>query len=120
MKLLKSSSKTFRRFRSSVANDVFKPIYGSFVPVLKGEKFSLRILVSYKRVLSFIHIHIGDLNTESFIHLSFVVGSSRLIIQLWKVLLKVGEVASHQESIRRKRSMALLGYSYSTMLRIQM
>lgn len=32
--------------RSSVANDVHKNIYGSFVPVLKDEKLFVRILVS--------------------------------------------------------------------------
>lgn len=48
------------RFRSSVANDVFKPIYGSSVPVLEDEKLSLRILVISKtRVSSFIHSHIN-------------------------------------------------------------
>lgn len=31
--------------RSSQANDVRKQIFGSVVPVLKGEKFSLRMLV---------------------------------------------------------------------------
>nr|KYP55399.1 Acid beta-fructofuranosidase [Cajanus cajan] len=39
--------------RSSVANDVHKQIYGSIVPVLKGEKFSLRILVDHSIVESF-------------------------------------------------------------------
>jgi beta-fructofuranosidase len=29
-----------------VANDVRKEIYGSYVPVLEGEKLSVRILVS--------------------------------------------------------------------------
>lgn len=28
-----------------MANDVVKPVYGSFVPVLKGEKLTMRILV---------------------------------------------------------------------------
>ncbi|XP_065857968.1 acid beta-fructofuranosidase [Euphorbia lathyris] len=39
--------------RSSVANDVNKQIYGSYVPVLKGEKFSLRILVDHSIIESF-------------------------------------------------------------------
>ncbi|NP_001284386.1 acid beta-fructofuranosidase-like [Cucumis melo] len=39
--------------RSSEANDVFKPIYGSYVPVLEDEKFSLRILVDHSVVESF-------------------------------------------------------------------
>lgn len=33
-------------FRSSEATDVSKAIYGSSVPVLKGEKLSMRILVT--------------------------------------------------------------------------
>lgn len=45
---MNSKVKRFRCFRSSEANDVFKPIYGSYVPVLEDEKFSLRILVSSK------------------------------------------------------------------------
>lgn len=32
--------------RSSLATDVDKKIFGSFVPVLKDEKLSVRILVS--------------------------------------------------------------------------
>lgn len=39
--------------RSSVANDVNKQIYGSFVPVLKDEKLSVRILVDHSLVESF-------------------------------------------------------------------
>lgn len=33
-------------FRSTAAPDVLKRMYGSVVPVLAGEKFSVRILVS--------------------------------------------------------------------------
>lgn len=33
-------------YRSSVATDVVKQVSGSYVPVLKGETLSLRILVS--------------------------------------------------------------------------
>ncbi|NP_001304253.1 acid beta-fructofuranosidase precursor [Vigna radiata] len=39
--------------RSSQANDVRKQIFGSVVPVLKGEKFSLRMLVDHSIVESF-------------------------------------------------------------------
>nr|AAM52062.1 vacuolar acid invertase PsI-1 [Pisum sativum] len=39
--------------RSSLANDVHKQIYGSVVPVLEGEKLSLRILVDHSIVESF-------------------------------------------------------------------
>ncbi|KAL5551113.1 hypothetical protein UlMin_001289 [Ulmus minor] len=39
--------------RSSVANDVNKQIFGSFVPVLKDEKLSVRILVDHSIVESF-------------------------------------------------------------------
>ncbi|AAG12569.1 beta-fructosidase [Arabidopsis thaliana] len=39
--------------RSSVANDVVKPIYGSVVPVLKGEKLTMRILVDHSIVEAF-------------------------------------------------------------------
>jgi beta-fructofuranosidase len=39
--------------RSSVANDVKKEIYGSYVPVLEGEKLSVRILVDHSIVESF-------------------------------------------------------------------
>ncbi|CAH1419985.1 unnamed protein product [Lactuca virosa] len=39
--------------RSSNANDVDKSIYGSIVPVLKGEKLSMRILVDHSIVESF-------------------------------------------------------------------
>ncbi|MED6167635.1 hypothetical protein PIB30_004859 [Stylosanthes scabra] len=39
--------------RSSVANDVVKKTFGSFVPVLEGEKFSVRILVDHSIVESF-------------------------------------------------------------------
>ncbi|KAK2356161.1 Glycosyl hydrolase family 32 protein [Trifolium repens] len=39
--------------RSSLANDVHKQIYGSIVPVLEGEKLSLRILVDHSIVESF-------------------------------------------------------------------
>lgn len=33
--------------RSTMANDVVKSVYGSFVPVLKEEKLTMRILVKY-------------------------------------------------------------------------
>ncbi|KAL3743225.1 hypothetical protein ACJRO7_018518 [Eucalyptus globulus] len=39
--------------RSSVATDVHKQVYGSFVPVLEGEKLSLRILVDHSIVETF-------------------------------------------------------------------
>ncbi|EEF29810.1 acid beta-fructofuranosidase [Ricinus communis] len=39
--------------RSSAANDVNKQIYGNFVPVLEGEKFSVRILVDHSIIESF-------------------------------------------------------------------
>ncbi|BAT75877.1 Acid beta-fructofuranosidase [Vigna angularis] len=39
--------------RSSQANDVRKQIFGSVVPVLKGEKFSIRMLVDHSIVESF-------------------------------------------------------------------
>ncbi|KAJ6942402.1 acid invertase [Populus alba x Populus x berolinensis] len=39
--------------RSSVANDDKKEIYGSYVPVLEGEKLSVRILVDHSIVESF-------------------------------------------------------------------
>ncbi|XP_061348202.1 acid beta-fructofuranosidase-like isoform X2 [Gastrolobium bilobum] len=39
--------------RSSLATDVHKQIYGSVVPVLEGEKLSLRILVDHSIVESF-------------------------------------------------------------------
>merc|ERR1712115_97663 len=39
--------------RSSVATDVNKLIYGSYVPVLEGEKFSVRILVDHSIIESF-------------------------------------------------------------------
>ncbi|XVF52666.1 hypothetical protein PTKIN_Ptkin05aG0036800 [Pterospermum kingtungense] len=39
--------------RSSAASDVSKQIYGSFVPVLEGEKLSLRILVDHSIIESF-------------------------------------------------------------------
>ncbi|KAJ1416028.1 Glycosyl hydrolase family 32, N-terminal [Sesbania bispinosa] len=39
--------------RSSLATDVDKKIFGSFVPVLKGEKLSVRILVDHSIVESF-------------------------------------------------------------------
>ncbi|KAJ8764190.1 hypothetical protein K2173_005370 [Erythroxylum novogranatense] len=39
--------------RSSIANDVNKHIYGSYVPVLEGEKFSMRILVDHSIIESF-------------------------------------------------------------------
>ncbi|XVF51681.1 hypothetical protein PTKIN_Ptkin04bG0204100 [Pterospermum kingtungense] len=39
--------------RSSQASDVRKQIYGSFVPVLEGENFSLRILVDHSTIESF-------------------------------------------------------------------
>lgn len=39
--------------RSSTATDVDKSIYGNIVPVLKGEKLSMRILVDHSIVESF-------------------------------------------------------------------
>ncbi|VVA93688.1 unnamed protein product [Arabis nemorensis] len=39
--------------RSTKANDVVKPIYGSFVPVLKGEKLTMRIIVDHSIVEAF-------------------------------------------------------------------
>ncbi|KFK40573.1 hypothetical protein AALP_AA2G014000 [Arabis alpina] len=39
--------------RSSKANDVVKPIYGNFVPVLKGEKLTMRIIVDHSIVEAF-------------------------------------------------------------------
>ncbi|OAY59981.1 acid beta-fructofuranosidase [Manihot esculenta] len=39
--------------RSSAANDVNKQIYGNFVPVLEGEKFTLRVLVDHSIIESF-------------------------------------------------------------------
>ncbi|KAJ4902075.1 hypothetical protein Rs2_16026 [Raphanus sativus] len=39
--------------RSTMANDVVKPVYGSFVPVLKGEKLTMRILVDHSIVEGF-------------------------------------------------------------------
>ncbi|WZZ85889.1 hypothetical protein YC2023_114468 [Brassica napus] len=36
-----------------MANDVVKPVYGSFVPVLKGEKLTMRILVDHSIVEGF-------------------------------------------------------------------
>ncbi|KAK8520844.1 hypothetical protein V6N13_076978 [Hibiscus sabdariffa] len=39
--------------RSSVASDVNKQIYGSMVPVLKGENLSLRVLVDHSIIESF-------------------------------------------------------------------
>ncbi|RID48625.1 hypothetical protein BRARA_I05129 [Brassica rapa] len=39
--------------RSTFANDVVKPIYGSAVPVLKGEKLTMRILVDHSIVEGF-------------------------------------------------------------------
>ena len=38
-----------------MANDVVKPVYGSFVPVLKGEKLTMRILV-----ISYTFTHINN------------------------------------------------------------
>ncbi|XP_047066640.1 beta-fructofuranosidase 1-like [Lolium rigidum] len=40
-------------FRSSKANDLVKPVYGSSVPVLDGEDLSVRILVDHSIVESF-------------------------------------------------------------------
>lgn len=40
-------------YRSSVANDVRKEITGSYIPVLKDEKLSVRILVDHSIVESF-------------------------------------------------------------------
>ncbi|KAJ4827995.1 hypothetical protein Tsubulata_031200 [Turnera subulata] len=39
--------------RSSIANDVNKQIYGSYVPVLDGEKFTIRMLVDHSIIESF-------------------------------------------------------------------
>lgn len=39
--------------RSSEANDVDKKIYGGFVPVLDGEKFSMRLLVDHSIIEAF-------------------------------------------------------------------
>ncbi|WZZ13019.1 hypothetical protein YC2023_106108 [Brassica napus] len=39
--------------KSTMANDVVKPVYGSFVPVLKGEKLTMRILVDHSIVEGF-------------------------------------------------------------------
>ncbi|XP_056852076.1 acid beta-fructofuranosidase 3, vacuolar-like [Raphanus sativus] len=39
--------------RSTMANDVVKPVYGSFVPVLKREKLTMRILVDHSIVEAF-------------------------------------------------------------------
>ncbi|KAL1211011.1 Acid beta-fructofuranosidase 3, vacuolar [Cardamine amara subsp. amara] len=39
--------------RSTMANDVVKPVYGSFVPVLEGEKLTMRILVDHSIVEGF-------------------------------------------------------------------
>ncbi|CAG7861270.1 unnamed protein product [Brassica rapa] len=39
--------------RSTMANDVVKPVYGSFVPVLKGEKLTMRILVDHSIIEGF-------------------------------------------------------------------
>ncbi|XP_050228171.1 acid beta-fructofuranosidase-like [Mercurialis annua] len=57
--VIKGNNGTLKTFfctdqhRSSVANDVNKQIYGNIVPVLKGEKFSLRILVDHSIIESF-------------------------------------------------------------------
>ena len=40
-----------------MANDVVKPVYGSFVPVLKEEKLTMRILVMYY-ILQTIHLNL--------------------------------------------------------------
>ncbi|KAF3567565.1 hypothetical protein DY000_02012611 [Brassica cretica] len=39
--------------RSTMANDVVKPVYGSFVPVLKGEKLTMRILLDHSIIEGF-------------------------------------------------------------------
>ncbi|KAB1210851.1 Beta-fructofuranosidase, soluble isoenzyme I [Morella rubra] len=39
--------------RSSKASDVFKPVYGSTVPVLEGETYSMRVLVDHSIIESF-------------------------------------------------------------------
>ncbi|CAN0908592.1 Acid beta-fructofuranosidase [Linum grandiflorum] len=39
--------------RSSLANDVNKKLYGSYVPVLEGEKFKVRMLVDHSIIESF-------------------------------------------------------------------
>ncbi|KMT12545.1 hypothetical protein BVRB_5g097930 [Beta vulgaris subsp. vulgaris] len=57
--VIKTLSGSFKTFfctdlsRSSAATDVFKNIYGSTVPVLKGEKLSMRILVDHSIVEAF-------------------------------------------------------------------
>ncbi|GAB4825960.1 hypothetical protein Ancab_008828 [Ancistrocladus abbreviatus] len=40
-------------FRSTKANDVDKQVYGGLVPVLEGEKFSIRVLVDHSIVEAF-------------------------------------------------------------------
>uniref|UniRef100_A0A7N0V9B9 Uncharacterized protein n=1 Tax=Kalanchoe fedtschenkoi TaxID=63787 RepID=A0A7N0V9B9_KALFE len=57
--IAKGSDRKLRTFfcadqsRSSMASDVDKHIYGSFVPVLEGEKWRMRILVDHSIVESF-------------------------------------------------------------------
>ncbi|CAN0842039.1 Acid beta-fructofuranosidase [Linum grandiflorum] len=57
--VVKGSNGTLRTYfctdqtRSSMANDVTKPVYGSSVPVLEGEKFKVRVLVDHSIVESF-------------------------------------------------------------------
>lgn len=57
--VIKTANGSFKTFfcsdlsRSSVAPDVEKNIYGSTVPVLKGEKLSMRILVDHSIVEAF-------------------------------------------------------------------
>ncbi|EOA33750.1 hypothetical protein CARUB_v10019944mg [Capsella rubella] len=51
-----SKLKTFfctDNLRSSMANDVVKSVYGSLVPVLKGEKLTMRILVDHSIIEGF-------------------------------------------------------------------
>ncbi|CAK7335530.1 unnamed protein product [Dovyalis caffra] len=54
-KVINGTLKTFfciDQSSSSVANDIKKEIYGSYVPVLEGEKYSVRILVDHSTVES--------------------------------------------------------------------
>ncbi|CAN8312052.1 unnamed protein product [Cochlearia groenlandica] len=46
--------------RSSYANDVTKPVYGSIVPVLKGEKLTMRILVTFTHFGIIVSYNYGD------------------------------------------------------------
>lgn len=50
-------------YRSSKATDVDNAIYGSIVPVLDGEKLSLRILVSTHSSLTYCNTQISNIYT---------------------------------------------------------